>query len=119
MNINDYIRESLRQLSNHENYTPHTNYPTDKISKDIRAVLNSMLESDPINEDTFNYLKIAKPRAGSFYMLPKIHKPDALLYAVVTIVLRNTAANLWTTTSENISQLYPPILGTPKTLSPN
>ena len=37
-----------------------------------------MLESDLINEDTFDYLTIAKPRAGRFYMymLPKIHQPD-------------------------------------------
>lgn len=75
-----------------------------------------MLDSEIIDDDTFDYLNVSKTRPGRFYILYKIHKTGILgrpIYAVITNNLLNASANLWTTTFKNILEPYPPISGTP------
>ena len=76
MNMSDYITEAQRQLTNTDNYIPLDSDPTEQFCLDIRNVLTSMLERDIIDDDTFNFLNVSQARAGRFYWLPKIHKPD-------------------------------------------
>ena len=42
-------------------------------AKDTRS---SPAKRGAIGDDTFNYLNVSQARAGRFYLLPKIHKPD-------------------------------------------
>ena len=76
MNTNDYSREALFQLIKRDNFIPIESDPTEQFCSDIRKVLTSMLESDIIDDDTFEFLSVSQARAGIFYLLPKIHKPD-------------------------------------------
>ena len=41
----------------------------------VNEKLTEMFTSKKISEDNIEYLTAANPRAGHFYLLPKIHKP--------------------------------------------
>ena len=74
MNSNDYVQEINRQLSNQENYIKLHDDPTDRFSNNILEVIMSMRDLDYIDDNTFDYLNIPKPKPGRFYILPKIHR---------------------------------------------
>jgi len=48
--------------------------PTSEHQRLLNEKLNEMLASKEISEDNIEYLIVAHPRAGRFYLLPKIHK---------------------------------------------
>ena len=57
------IREGYRKLSDPE-----------KNSNKICKVLTVMKNLKLITENTFEFLNVKNPKAGRFYLLPKIHK---------------------------------------------
>ena len=74
MNTIDYLREGYRQLSNQNFYTKIREDPTEKISDKICKVLTEIKNLKLITEKNFEFLNIKNPKAGRFYLLPKIHK---------------------------------------------
>ena len=74
MNTTDYLREGYRQLSDSNFYTKLHHDPTQEISERICKTLTEMRQCKLITEKNFDFLNIKNPKAGRFYLLPKIHK---------------------------------------------
>ena len=74
MNTTDYLREGYRKLSDRNFYVKIREDPTEQISEKICKVLTGMKNLKLITEKNFEYLNIKDPKAGRFYLLPKIHK---------------------------------------------
>ena len=70
----DYLEEANRQLTNERFYKKLDSDPTEEFSTKITQELKIMKENSHIAKNTFDYLKPNKPKAGRFYLLPKIHK---------------------------------------------
>ena len=49
--------------------------PTENIDKRVRFYLKRLLANSIIDKQTHRYLTPENPKAGRFYILPKIHKP--------------------------------------------
>ena len=66
-----YINEYLRQLNDNKYYEKQTKDLTNRIKEYTTRLFNEKL----IDENTYKYLTSnPNPRAGRFYILPKIHK---------------------------------------------
>jgi predicted GIY-YIG superfamily endonuclease len=74
MNREDYISEASRQLSDARFYQKLDHDPTLEYAKIITNVIDEAYQSGHIDQQTKNYLSPENPRAGRFYLLPKIHK---------------------------------------------
>ena len=70
MQTTDYLMEGYRQLSDKEFYTKLKEDPTINISK------NEMENLKLITEKNFDCLNMNQPKAGRFYLLPKIYKKN-------------------------------------------
>ena len=73
-NRQDYLNECYRQLNNQQFYKKVNEDPTDSITKRVRFYLNRLYSDNVIDNDTYHYLLPRHPKAGQFYILPKIHK---------------------------------------------
>ena len=73
-NVLDYINEGHRQLSDPKFYIETEEDLTHTHTLDINAFLDTMWESDEIDDKCHDYLRVSKERTSLFYMLPKIHK---------------------------------------------
>jgi hypothetical protein len=69
----DYLEEENRQLTDERFYKKLDSDPTKEFSTRITQELTIMKENSHIAKNTFDYLKPDKPKAGRFYLLPKIH----------------------------------------------
>ena len=76
MDKTDYIKEAERQLADDRFYQKLNSDPTEKFTKLITKQLKTMNKQGFIDNDTLEYLIPEKPRAGRFYLLPKIHKEN-------------------------------------------
>ena len=74
MDKEDYIKEGLRQLSNHKFYKKLDSDPTSTITREIESTLSEMNENQDIDDETYKYLMPEDPKPGRFYLLPKLHK---------------------------------------------
>ena len=74
MNRQHYLNECYRQLNNQQFYEKVNEDPTESITKRVRFYLKRLYSDDVIDTDTYHYLLPQDPRAGRFYILPKIHK---------------------------------------------
>ena len=70
----DDLEEANRQLTDEIFYKKLDSDPTEEFSTNITQELKIMNENSHIDKNTFDYLKLDKPKAGRFYLLPKIHK---------------------------------------------
>ena len=70
----DYLEEANSQLTDKRFYKKLDSDPTEEFSTKITQELKIMKENSHIDKNTFDYLKPDKPKAGRFYLLPKIHK---------------------------------------------
>ena len=77
MDRKDYVKEGLSQLENPEFYCEKSENLTDKHSKIICDYLQGMFKRREITKKTLEYLRQECPRTPEFYMLPKIHHPQA------------------------------------------
>jgi len=73
MGIEHNISESNHQLGDTTYYKRLD--PMSDHQRLLNEKLTKMLASKEISEDSIEYLTVANPRAGRFYLLPKIHKP--------------------------------------------
>jgi len=67
------ISEANRQLGDTTYYKRLD--PTSDHQRLLNEKLTAMLASREISEDNIEYITVANPRAGQFYLLPKIRKP--------------------------------------------
>ncbi|KAL9988930.1 hypothetical protein ACROYT_G003426 [Oculina patagonica] len=70
-----YLNECYRQLNNQQFYKREKKDPTDHITERVKKYLKGLLKDNIINKETHRYLTPQDPKAGRFYILPKIHKP--------------------------------------------
>jgi hypothetical protein len=64
----------IRKMTDEWFYKKLDSDPTDELSTKIAQELKIMKENSHIDKNTFDYLKPDKPKAGRFYLLPKIYK---------------------------------------------
>lgn len=76
MDKSAYIREAERQLNDDRFYMKLEEDPTEKFSDEITKELTKMNTLGYIDDKTLEYLTPDNPKAGRFYLLPKIHKPN-------------------------------------------
>ena len=74
MDRDHYISEAERQLGDSTYYKLLDHDPTPEFAKEVSEAINEMLDEGHISEKNRNYLLIDQPKAGRFYLLPKIHK---------------------------------------------
>ena len=75
MNRQSYLDECYRQLNDQLFYKRVTEDPTEDINKRVRFYLKRLLADKIIDKETHRYLTPHDPKAGRFYILPKVHKP--------------------------------------------
>ncbi|XP_052259228.1 uncharacterized protein LOC127863640 [Dreissena polymorpha] len=75
MDKEQYISEADRQLGDARFYRRLDSDPTQEFQAKVVTKLKEMLHSGEISDKNFDYLSVTNPRAGRFYLLPKIHKP--------------------------------------------
>ena len=66
---------SPQQLNDPSFYKRVNEDPTEDINKRVRFYLKRFLANNIIDKQTHRYLTPENPKAGRFYILPKIHKP--------------------------------------------
>ena len=74
MSRKDYMNECYRQLNDNKFYEKLDKDPTQTIDTRARILLGRLLKENEIDSDTYKYLLPQDPKAGHFYILPKIHK---------------------------------------------
>ena len=70
----NYLEETNKQLTDERFYKKLDSNSTEEFSTKITQELKIMKQNSHIDKNTFDYLKPDKPKAGRFYILPKIHK---------------------------------------------
>ena len=75
MNRQDYLDECYRELNDQQFYKRVSIDPTEDVNKRVCFYLKRLPANSVINEETHRYLTPKVPKAGHFYILPKIHKP--------------------------------------------
>ena len=73
MNVQDYIYEANRQLSDTAFYEPANLSDLDKAVHLVENLLTAMRNDKEIDKKCFDYLWPDSPVPGRFYMLLKIH----------------------------------------------
>ena len=76
MDHSDYLAEGLRQLSDSSTYKLCQIDPIPKVQQDLQSLLKSYGPSQKLSPESISLLTPAAPRTPTFYMLPKIHKPN-------------------------------------------
>ena len=74
LNRDDYIKEGERQLDDTTFYKSMDYDLTPKHMRQVKEVVDQMLDNDEITYKTHQYLLANSDRTPEFYMLPKIHK---------------------------------------------
>ena len=70
-----YIEEALKQLGDCDVYTELRDDPTQRIAEIINTRVHKLCYAGYIDHKTLDYLLInSNPKAGRFYLLPKLHK---------------------------------------------
>ena len=68
------ISEAERQLPDSRHYKPLDHDPTAEFDNKVSLAVDTMYEDGHISEKNMDFLIVDRPRAGWFYLLPKIHK---------------------------------------------
>ena len=72
-----YVGEAMRQLNDKDVYIPLKKEPTEEMIEIINERVRRLHGDGYISDSTLQYLSInSVGRAGSFYLLPKIHKKN-------------------------------------------
>ena len=76
MNTTNYIQEAQRQLSNPQHYRILNTDPTATYNKYIHQIIDQAWRLGIIGGTTKENLQTKNPKISSFYILPKMHKPN-------------------------------------------
>ena len=74
--VNDYIDEANRQLSDKKFYKKLPNNPTSEYAALVNNAIDNFKLEGKIDEKVADSLKTEKPKTPRFYLLLKIHKPN-------------------------------------------
>ena len=74
MDRDHYVSEAERQLNDSTFYKPLDHDPTPEFAKQVSDTVSEMHDQGLISEKNMAYLIVDQPKAGRFYLLPKIHK---------------------------------------------
>ena len=74
MDRDHYVSEAERQLNDSTYYELLDHDPTDEFAKKVSEAIEEMFDDGYITEKNMRYLIVDQPKAGRFYLLPKIHK---------------------------------------------
>ena len=75
MDKDTYVNEAFRQLGDREVYRETPTDLTQQIAEMVNDRIRKLLGDGYIDDKTLDYLLVnSTPRAGRFYLLPKIHK---------------------------------------------
>ena len=74
LDVNDYIKEAERQLTDESFYKELPSDPTKLHNELINNVIEKFKREQLLDQKTANGLKVHDPRTPLFYLLPKIHK---------------------------------------------
>ena len=75
MDKENYMNEAFRQLGDRSVYRETPEDLTQHISKLVNERIRKLFSDGHIDDKTLDYLLVnSNPRAGRFYLLPKIHK---------------------------------------------
>ena len=77
MNIEDYVKEAERQLSDEKFYKKVNNDLSASHNEIINNLLDNLKSQEAISEEVYNCLYTNNPKTASLYLLPKIHKIKA------------------------------------------
>ena len=69
-----YVSKAERQLNDSAFYRPLDHDPTPEFAKQVLDTVREMHDQGHISERNMAYLIVDQPKAGRFYLLPKIHK---------------------------------------------
>ena len=90
----DFLEEANGQLTDDRFYKKLNSDPTEEFGTKLTQELKIMNETSHIDNDTFDYLKPDKPKAGRFYLLPKIRQVNNLGKLIVSANGYPTEKNL-------------------------
>ena len=110
MDREHYISEAERQLNDSNFFTQLDHDPTLEYAKQVSDVVGEMLTEGLISEKNFNYLLVDQPKAGRFYLLPKIHKAGNPGRPIVSANghPRKRSRSLWICICNPMSKIYRP-----------
>ena len=74
MDKDHYVAEAERQLNDTTFYKLLDHDPTPDFTEQVFTAVTEMFDKGYITEDNLKYLLVPNPKAGRFYLLPKIHK---------------------------------------------
>ena len=75
MDKENYMNEAFRQLGDHSVYRETPEDLTKHIYQIVNERIRKLFSDGHIDDKTLDYLLVnSNPRAGRFYLLPKIHK---------------------------------------------
>ena len=74
MDRDHYVSEAVRQLHDSTFYKPLDHDPTPEFAKQVSDAFREMHDQGHTSEKNMAYLIVDQPKAGRFYLLPKIHK---------------------------------------------
>ena len=74
MDREHYVSEAESQLNDSTFYKALDHDPTHEFAEKVADAINEMRTGDHISEKNAIYLTVDQPKAGQFYLLPKIHK---------------------------------------------
>ena len=98
LNLDQYIKHGLHQLSNSKFYQKVDLDLTHKRNKEIQDVILHMFNQGEIDISVYNYLVNKEPRTSTIYFLPKLHKAFTEFPSCHPILSSNSSA------TERISQ---------------
>ena len=64
----------IKKLNDSTFYKPLDHDPTPEFAKHVSDTVRETHDQGPISEKNMAYLIVDQPKAGRFYLLPKIHK---------------------------------------------
>ena len=78
MDKDHYVPEAERQLNYSTYYELLDHDPTDEFAKKVSEAVEEIFDDGCITEKNMRYLIVDQPKAGRFYLLPKIHEAGNL-----------------------------------------
>ena len=73
--VQDYVKEANRQLSNKKHYQKLPTNPTTEHAALVENAIDSLRISGALDENMAEKLKPHNPKTPRLYLLPKVHKP--------------------------------------------
>nr|VZI47248.1 unnamed protein product [Spirometra erinaceieuropaei] len=82
----DYVRKTNSILNDREAYAPLAEYPTKKQAAVINKKVNELARLKLINPNDSKCMTLTDPRIAHAYGVSKVHKPDAPLRIIVSLI---------------------------------